>query len=231
MQQPPPTCGFIPDTTSAVRAWIASIRRGELKKLLVDVGLELLAEEGLARGTERLTFKRVFDRAGAERGVRGGWAAHREALSRARKADINVGLRGLSVSCLPMKEATPTAAIVRSRYAESAARWDYVFEQAFVLIGVRMRPGFTVRQLTMLAIALTEGFPGWDRVAPTHSRHILRPTGPADEQQEWTLFSLGPEGLGWQFAELVDGADAGVLQTEEAHPPDISGNRRYPTSP
>ena len=46
------------------------MRRDELKELLIGVGLELLIEEGLARGTERLTFKRVFDRAAAERGVR-----------------------------------------------------------------------------------------------------------------------------------------------------------------
>ncbi|HEY5109180.1 MAG TPA: hypothetical protein VII96_06170, partial [Acidimicrobiales bacterium] len=46
------------------------MRRDELKELLVEVGLDLLIEEGLARGTERLTFKRVFDRAADERGVR-----------------------------------------------------------------------------------------------------------------------------------------------------------------
>ena len=84
-----------------------------------------------------------------------GCAAHVDALAGAREANIDVGLRGLSVSRLPMKEATPTAAIVRSRYPEFAARWDYVFEQAFALIGVWIRPGFAVRQLLMPAIAPT----------------------------------------------------------------------------
>ena len=42
---------------------------------------------------------------------------------------------------------------------------------------------------------------------------------------------LGLEVLVWWSAELIDGSDAGVLPTEESHPPDILGNRRYPESP
>jgi hypothetical protein len=253
------------------------MRRDELKELLVQVGLDLLIEEGLARGTERLTFKRVFDRAADERGVRvtnasvigriwtdmadyqadvlaaalknddldgmeetilaaarvvaeadlvsvaGRHAAavevirvaceaHVDAMTRARKADLNMGLRGLSVSRLPMEEGTLTAASVRWAYEEFAVRWDFVFEQTFAVIGIRMRPGLTVRQLSMLAISLTEGFTIWDRVDPTMTRHILRPTGPAGEKREWTIFSLGLEALVWQFAELHDGPYVGAPQ-------------------
>lgn len=244
------------------------MRRDELKVLLVEVGLELLIEEGLARGIERLTFKRVFDRADDRRGIRVTnasvigriWsdmaefqadvlaaalqnddhvgmeetilaaaqviagadlvtvagrrgatvevirvacAAHVDALTGAPKADINMGLRGLAVARLPMEQESPTGVIVRRTYEEFALRWEFVFEHAFNLIGVRLRPGFTLRQLSMLAISLTEGFAVWDRVDPVRSRHILRPTGPAGQQQEWTLFSLGLEALVWQFAELL----------------------------
>ena len=249
------------------------MRRSELKALLIQVGLELLIEEGLARGTERLTFKRVFDRAAAEQGVRvtnasvigriwtdmadyqadvlsaalhyddvGGMEetilaaaravaaadlstldgrhaaavevirvacdAHIEALTRVPEASIAMGLRGLSVSRLPSDEGSPTSASVRRAYEEFAVRWDFVLEQAFEEIGVRLRPGLTVRQLSMLAISLTEGFTIWDRVDPSMTRHILRPTGPHGEKQEWSLFSLGLEALVWQFAELVDATDA-----------------------
>ena len=253
------------------------MRRDELKELLIEVGLELLIEEGLARGTERLTFKRVFDRASGERGVRVTnasvigriWsdmaefqadvlaaalqnddhvgmeetilaaaqvlaeadlvsvagrraatvevirvacAAHMEALTGSPKSDINIGLRGLAVARLSAEEEETTVAIVRRTYEEFAVRWEFVFEQTFELIGVRLRPGFTLRQLSMLAISLTEGFTVWDRVDPVHTRHILRPTGPAGQFQEWTLFSLGLEAMVWQFAELRDVPDAGVLQ-------------------
>jgi hypothetical protein len=71
----------------------------------------------------------------------------------------------------------------------------------------------------------------WDRVDPTRTRHILRPTGPNGEQQEWTAFAPVSEALVWRFAKLHDGPDAGVLLKEESHPPDILGNRRYPEPP
>jgi hypothetical protein len=246
-----------------------------MRDLLIEVALDLLVDEGLALGTERLTFKRVFERAATERGVRVTNAsvigriwddmadfqadvlaaalqnddmdgmeatilaaarvlvdadltsvegrraaavevirlacdAHIDALTRSPKADVNLGLRGLSVSRLHMDEGSLTAARVRQAYEEFASRWDFVFTQSFAVIGVRLRPGLTVRQLSMLAISLTEGFSIWDRVDPTMTRHILRPTGPNGEKQEWTLFSLGLEGLVWQFVELGDAPGAGA---------------------
>ena len=259
------------------------MRRDDLKELLIGVGLDLLIEEGLARGTERLTFKRVFDRAAAERGVRvtnasvigriwddmadyqadvlaaalenddiDGMAevilaaarvvadadlssiegrhaaavevirvacqAHIDALTGTRKADINMGLRGLSVSRLPLEEGSPTATSVRRAYEEFATRWDYVFERTFAVIGIRMRPGLTIRQLSMLAISLTEGFTVWDRVDPSVTRHILRPTGPDGGKQEWTLFSLGLDALVWQFAELDGLPSAGATHEQAVAP-------------
>lgn len=44
--------------------------RNELRELLLATGLEMLREEGLATGAERLTFKRVFDRVEDETGIR-----------------------------------------------------------------------------------------------------------------------------------------------------------------
>jgi hypothetical protein len=101
---------------------------------------------------------------------------------------------------------------VRGAYEEFAVRWDFVFERTFEVIGIRLRPGLAIRQLSMLAISLTEGFTIWDRVDPTMTRNILRPTGPDGDKQEWTLFSLGLEALVWQFAELDGTPDAGALQ-------------------
>lgn len=259
------------------------MRRNELKDLLIQVGLELLHEEGLAHGTERVTFKRVFDRAAAERGVqlsnasvigriwldmadyqadvlaaaltnddrdgmeetlqaaarvltgsdlttvtgrrratveviRVACEAHVDVLTRDPAADLKLGLRGLSVSRLPREEGTPTAVSIRRTYEEFAARWDYVLERAFAVIGIRLRPGLTIRQLSMLAISLTEGFATWDRIDPTMTRHILRPTGPYGEKEEWTLFSVGLESLVWQFAELDGPADEGSVQPVAGNP-------------
>jgi hypothetical protein len=243
------------------------MRREQLRELLIEVGLELLVDEGLARGTERLTFKRVFDRASEERGLRVTnasvigriWvdmaayqadvlaaaleridragvedtirvagevlaaadlgsiegrraaatqmvrmvcAAHIETRFGSPTANLAIGLRGLEVSRLPSDDGTPAAASLRHAYEVYCVRWDFALGRAFEALGVRMRPGVTIRQLSMLAISLAEGFAIWDRVDPTMTRNILRPTGPEGATQEWTLFSVGLEALVWQFAEL-----------------------------
>lgn len=49
---------------------LVRMTRNELKELLLATGLEMLREEGLGTGAERLTFKRVFDRVEDERGLR-----------------------------------------------------------------------------------------------------------------------------------------------------------------
>jgi hypothetical protein len=81
-------------------------------------------------------------------------------------------------------------------------RWDFALGRAFEVLGVRMRPGVGIRQLSMLAISLAEGSTIWDRVDPTMSRQLLLPTGSEGEKQEWTLFALGLDALVWQLAEL-----------------------------
>jgi len=243
------------------------MRREDLKQLLIEVGVDILNDEGLARGTERLTFKRVFDRAGQDRGVRvtnasvigriwsdmsdyqadvlaaaledvdqarfeetiqaaadvvagadlatpdGRTAATREvvrmacgahlaSLTRSRTANLTMGLRGLAVSRLPLDEGTPAAAGVRHAYETYSVRWDYAIGQAFEALGVRMRPGVTVRQLSMLAISLAEGCSIWERVDPPRSGGILLPTGPEGTSREWTLFALGLDALVERLTEL-----------------------------
>ena len=247
------------------------MRRDELREVLIEMGLDLLIDEGLARGTERLTFKRVFDRASEERGlrvtnasvigriwvdmaeyqadvlaaaleridqagvedtiraagevlaaadldsvdgrraaatelVRVACAAHIETMVRSRTVNLAIGLRGLGVSRLPSDEGTPAAESLRRAYEVYCVRWDFALGRAFEVLGVRMRPGVTLRQLSMLAISLAEGFAIWDRVDPTMTRDILRPTG-SGEKEDWTLFSMGVEALVWQFAELDEGPD------------------------
>ena len=93
-----------------------------------------------------------------------------------------MGLRGLSVSKLPGEDGTPTSDSVRRAYEVYCVRWDFVFEQSFGLLGIRMRPGLTVRQLSMLAISMVEGYAIWDRVDPASARDILRPSGPDGEK-------------------------------------------------
>ena len=129
-------------------------------------------------------------------------AAHLEALTLSRTASLTIGLRGLGVSRLPSDEGAPAAESLRRAYEMYCIRWDFALGRAFEVLGVRMRPGVGIRQLSMLAISLAEGSTIWDRVDPTMSRQLLLPTGSEGEKQEWTLFALGLDALVWQLAEL-----------------------------
>ena len=44
--------------------------RSELRDLLIQTGLQILIEEGLGSGAERLTFKRVLDRIESDQGIK-----------------------------------------------------------------------------------------------------------------------------------------------------------------
>jgi hypothetical protein len=66
---------------------------------------------------------------------------------------------------------------------------------------MRIRAPLTFRQLSVAVGALAEGCALRQRV-DHHMEGILRPTGPDGEDQEWTLFAIGLEGLLQTFLEL-----------------------------
>lgn len=240
-----------------------------MRALLIGAGLELLIEEGLSRGTDQLTFKRVFDRIQAEHGLtvtnasvigriwnnmeeyqaavltavlvnddqqgmdealeaagtvlasadrasaagrvaaasevcRVAGQAMIDSLLASPKASINIGLRGLAISRLSVDQGTPGSSSVLGAYEEIRARWDYALESAFEVLGLGIRPGLSVRQLSMLVVSLAEGALIWDRIDPACTRQILRPTGLDGEEQEWGLFAVGIEALVWQFTEPIE---------------------------
>ena len=143
-------------------------------------------------------------RAATREVIRVACAAHVNAVTHSRKAALNMGLRGLSVSKLPREGGTPAAESVRRAYEVYCVRWEFVFEQSFELLGIRMRSGLTVRQLSMLAISMVEGFAIWDRIDPDRVHGIVLPTGADGDEQEWSLLSLGLEALVGQLTELVE---------------------------
>jgi hypothetical protein len=68
-------------------------------------------------------------------------------------------------------------------------------------LGVRLREGLTMRQLTVSVGALAEGCALRNRV-DSDMEGITLPTGPGGEVQEWTLFGLGLEALALRYLEI-----------------------------
>ncbi len=86
-------------------------------------------------------------------------------------------------------------------YDETTRHYQELFEAVGPLLGFRLRRPYTYRQLAVAVAALAEGCGLRDQVDPGSSREILRPTGPAGEKQEWTLFGIGLEALLNHFLE------------------------------
>ena len=86
-------------------------------------------------------------------------------------------------------------------YEAVTRRFEEIFGAAFALVGIRVRSGYTLREFTLAASALSEGCALRDRIDPRSTRGFSRPTGPDGKFEEWTLFSLSVEALIWQFTE------------------------------
>jgi len=81
-----------------------------------------------------------------------------------------------------------------------AGYWEGTFTGLFGYLGFRIRAPRTMRQFADAVLAWSEGQTIRQRISGVTSRLSL-PTGPDGGMQEWTLFSVGLEGLVLQFFE------------------------------
>jgi hypothetical protein len=85
-------------------------------------------------------------------------------------------------------------------YESVTKYWEETYAGLMGVLGVRIRPPWTMRQFTMAVTAYSEGCSLRQRI-DGYSERIVRPTGPNGEDQEWTLFAVGLEALVHQFFE------------------------------
>jgi len=84
---------------------------------------------------------------------------------------------------------------------ETGEAWDQLFSAVMGQLGMRLRPGLTLRQLTESTGAMAAGF-SLRQASRDEPQLCRRPTGPGGELQEWTLLGIGLEALGMQYLEL-----------------------------
>jgi hypothetical protein len=78
--------------------------------------------------------------------------------------------------------------------------WETLLGRVMQVLGLRLRPPWTIRQFTMAVTAFSEGCSLRQRI-DGGVEGIVRPTGPNGRDQEWTLFAAGLEALVHQFYE------------------------------
>ena len=78
--------------------------------------------------------------------------------------------------------------------------WSENFSALAALLGLRLRPHWSIEQFAMAAIAFAEGC-AIRELAGDHIAMMVRPTGPDGADQEWSLYAIGMEALVHQFFE------------------------------
>ena len=84
---------------------------------------------------------------------------------------------------------------------ETGEAWDQLFEAIMDRLGLRLRQGLTLRQLTESTGAMAAGY-ALRQASRDEAQVFGRPTGPDGELQEWTLLGIGLEALAAQFLEI-----------------------------
>ncbi len=86
-------------------------------------------------------------------------------------------------------------------YESIAGTYLQTYAALTEFLGLRLREGLTMRQLTVSVGALAEGCALRNRVDSAMDG-IMLPTGPEGAPQEWTLFGLGLEALTMRYLEI-----------------------------
>jgi hypothetical protein len=126
---------------------------------------------------------------------------HAGALGRSPTWHLFIGIWGRAASAADQNEESRIRASAAKTYERVTARFNEIFEGMALLLGRRFREGYDVRLFSLAVQSLSEGCALRDRIDPSSTRGILRPTGPNGEPEEWTLFSVGFESLARQFTE------------------------------
>ena len=84
---------------------------------------------------------------------------------------------------------------------ETGEAWDQLFDAIMCRLGLRLREGLTLRQLTESTGAMAAGY-ALRQASRNEAQVSERPTGPDGGMQQWTLLGIGLEALGLQFLEI-----------------------------
>jgi len=95
---------------------------------------------------------------------------------------------------------TRIKAALADGYLSVTRFWSQNFIALIDVLGVRVRHPWSMDQFSMAAIAFAEGC-ALRQLTSGHTEMTIRPTGPDEEDQEWSLFAVGLEALAYQFLE------------------------------
>ncbi len=149
-------------------------------------GLDLSTAETRARAVQAL--------------CRVGGGANSVALSSSDVWSLWVNLLAMATEPSDSGPRQRVLSAFRAGYQNVYDFWSTTYEALIEVLGLRFREPWTLRQFTMAVTALSEGCSMRSHI-DERVEVFVRPTGPNGEDEEWTLFSIGLEGLVDHFLE------------------------------
>jgi hypothetical protein len=129
-----------------------------------------------------------------------GGAANIEALRGSHNWSLWIGVWALATAGEVTDQKKRIQHALLDGYDAVTDLYEEIYLALAALLGLRVRPGLTVRQFTVAVGALAEGCTLRNRV-DTDMDGILLPTGPDGRCQEWTIFGIGLDALVERFFE------------------------------
>lgn len=132
--------------------------------------------------------------------VRVGGAANQQALHRSDQWSTWLGVWAVTARPGAPEQARVAAALVE-RYRYITDRYEAVYSAMAALLGFRLRQPLTIRQFTVVAGALTEGYAVRGRIDPSVHDPVV-PYTASSPGEEWTLYALALHALARRFLEI-----------------------------
>jgi len=111
-----------------------------------------------------------------------------------------ISVAALAASSTVPEQQRRIKASLTAGYDSAAGFWNDTLGALATSFGLRLRSQYTLPQFVMAVTAYSEGCAMRQRTTD-HVEYMSRPTGPDGTDQEWSLFSVGLEGLVHQFLE------------------------------
>ena len=131
-----------------------------------------------------------------------GGAQHVEALRDSPTFALWIGIWSIAASSDSSAERRELHEALMVGYEAINSHFEEAFGALMDILMVQVRKPLTVRQFADAVGALVEGCSIRERVTQGMA-HIMRPTGPDGQLQEWTTFSIGLVALATEFFEPI----------------------------
>ena len=135
--------------------------------------------------------------------IRAAGNANQEAKNQARLWHCSLAISSGLLTSASDQTLSQLSEAWRRGESSAVARYEQLYEAVVDLFHLRLNPGYTWQQFDTAAAALADGLIIRQQIAP-ETQHVVLPTGPNEEPQDWSLYAIGLDALFAQFFNMPE---------------------------